>query len=112
MHVAVVLGMGAVPGALGASGIFFDRRTEAKGYFVVAGTIRGGLVALLVTSTSPAASGLIAGASLGALYGGRHCIDGDSLTSEECEKACEYILPPSIVSGALIGVLAWGFDSQ
>jgi uncharacterized membrane protein HdeD (DUF308 family) len=100
----VVIAIGAILGLVSTLGIFFDRRTNGKGYVVAAGTIRGVLVALLVAS-SPVASGWLMAAALGAFYGAVVALMVVLSHGSSARQHAIYIFPPSIISGALIGVL-------
>jgi presenilin-like A22 family membrane protease len=99
-----VIATGAILGLVSTLGILFDRRTEGKGYIIGAGTIRGVLVALLVAS-SPVTSGWLGEAGLGALYGAVVALMVVLWHGRSARRHAIYIFPPSIVSGALIGVL-------
>jgi hypothetical protein len=86
-------------------GIYFDRRTEGKGYIVAAGAVRGVLVALSLAS-NPAASGdWVRAAELGALYGAIVALMIVLSHGSSAPQHARYIFPPSILSGALIGIL-------
>ena len=105
MHLAIVCGVGAALGLVSTLGVLFVRSDAGKLPIVAAGTLRGLLVALLVASSAHAARGWLGAAGLGALYGG---LVGTMIILSHGKSArqhAKYILAPSVVSGALIGVL-------
>jgi hypothetical protein len=61
--------MGAVIGLLGAVGISFDLRVPGRYSIVVAGLLRGILVALMTGLSLSPHSGWLVGLGLGTLYG-------------------------------------------
>ena len=80
-------------------------------YVICAGIIRGLLVALLAAATMPAMSGWITAAALGALYGAMVALMIVLSHGEVARRHAIYIVPPSVVSGGLIGALIghfWG----
>lgn len=105
MHTEVIIAIGAILGVVSTLGIYFDRHTDGKPYVVAAGAIRGILVALLVAST-PGVSGLRLRASvLGGIYGAVVALMIVLSHGRSARQHARYIFPPSIISGALIGVL-------
>jgi hypothetical protein len=104
VRIQVVIAIGAILGLVSTLGIFFDRRTDGKSYIVAAGTIRGVLVALLVAS-SPVDWGWLREAGLGAFYGAVVALMVVLSQGRSARQHAVYILPPSIISGALIGAL-------
>jgi hypothetical protein len=86
-HLISVLAIGAALGLVSTAGIYFDPRAGGKFYVICAGTIRGALYGavialMIVLSHSKGARG--------------HAI---------------YVIPPSVISGGLIGLLIeqlWG----
>jgi hypothetical protein len=108
MNTPLVIGIGAVLGLLGASGIYFDPRTPGKRFIVAAGTLRGALVAIVTGLSMTAYSGWVAGSGLGLLYGALFgamiCLSKGSAALEHAK----YIIPTSAVTGAFSGALiAW-----
>lgn len=108
MNTPLVIGIGAVLGLLGASGIYFDPRTPGKRFIVAAGTLRGALVAIVTGLSMTAYSGWVAGSGLGLLYGALFgatiCLSKGSAALQHAK----YIIPTSAVTGALSGALiAW-----
>jgi hypothetical protein len=105
MHIHIVVAIGAVLGSVSTLGIYFDRRTDGKGYIVAAGSIRGVLVALLVAST-PMITGLwLRAAAFGVIYGAVVALMIVLSHGKSARQHAIYIFPPSIISGALIGLL-------
>jgi hypothetical protein len=110
-HLAGILAIGAAFGLLSTVGIYFDSRVGGKFQVICAGTIRGLLVALLVASTTPASGGWLTAAGLGALYGAVVALMITLSHGADARRHSIYIIPPSVVSGALIGALIghlWG----
>ena len=105
MNDAVVVAIGAALGLVSTLGIFFDRRTEGKGHIVAAGTIRGVVVALLVASAPAVYGQWLRAAVLGAVYGALVALMIVLSHGKSARQHARYIVPPSIISGALIGVL-------
>jgi hypothetical protein len=108
MNTPLVIGIGAVMGLLGASGIGFDPRTPGKRFIVAAGSLRGVLVALVTGLSMNMHSGWIAGSGFGLLYG---ALFGAVICLSEGSAALQhakYVIPASAVTGALSGALiAW-----
>ena len=105
MRLVDIGAIGAVLGLFSTLGIYFDRRTQGKWYIVAAGTIRGLLVALLVGSTSAVSGDWLRGLALGAVYGAVIALMIVLSHGKGGRQHAGYIFPPSIISGALIGVL-------
>lgn len=111
MNVPLVIGIGGVLGLLGAAGIYFDPRVPGKHNIVIAGLLRGTLVALLTSLSMSAHSGWLVGLGLGALYG---LVFGAMICLAKGTAAWEhalYIIPTSVVTGALGGLIIarWAF---
>jgi hypothetical protein len=108
MNTPLVIGIGAVLGLVGASGIYFDPRIPGKRFIVAAGTLRGTLVAITTALSMTAHSGWVAGSGFGLLYGGLFgamiCLSKGSAALQHAQ----YIISTSAVTGALSGALiAW-----
>ena len=108
MNTPLVIGIGAVLGLVGASGIYFDPRTPGKRFIVAAGTLRGTLVAIVTGLSMTARSGWVAGSGFGLLYGALFgamiCLSKGSAALQHAK----YIIPASAVTGAFSGALiAW-----
>lgn len=105
MNTPLVIGIGAVLGLLGASGIYFDPRVPGKRFIVAAGTLRGMLVAIVTGLSMTAHSGWVAGSGFGLLYG---ALFGVMLCLSKGSAAllhAKYIIPASAVTGALTGAM-------
>jgi hypothetical protein len=110
-HLVAVLVIGALIGLVSAAGIYFDSRAGGKFNVLGAATIRGVLVALLVASTVPASGGWLLAGAAGSLYG---AVVGLMIVLSHGTGARHhaiYIIPPSLVSGGLIGGLIGRFWS-
>ena len=105
MPLTGLLLLGAVVGALSTLGVYFDRNLAGKPRIVAAGAIRGTLVALLVVSTKPLHGGLLAPVGLGALYAGIIAVMVILSQGSAARRHAIHILPPAVLSGALIGLL-------
>jgi len=105
MHLLVVLGIGAATGLVSTLGIYFEPRVSAKKLIVAAGTIRGALVALLaaLTVASPSTWATLGG--YGALFGGIVGLMVVLSKGDAARQHVPYILPPSIIAGAVSGVV-------
>jgi hypothetical protein len=105
MNTPLVIGIGAVLGLLGASGIYFDPRVPGKRFIVAAGTLRGMLVAIITGLSMTVHSGWVAGSGFGLLYGALFgvmlCLSKGSAALQHAK----YIIPASAVTGALTGVM-------
>jgi hypothetical protein len=105
---SLVIGIGAVLGLLGASGIYFDPRTPGKRFIVLAGTLRGALVALLTGLSMHSDSGWVDGSGLGLLYGTLFGVMICLSKGPAAWQHVKFIVPTSAVTGALSGALiAW-----
>lgn len=108
MNMPLVIGIGAVLGLLGASGIYFDPRTPGKRLIVAAGTLRGTLVAIITALSMVSHSGWVVGSGFGLLYGTLFgaliCLSKGTAALQHAK----FIIPTSAVTGALGGALiAW-----
>ena|SRR5712675_604617 len=105
MNTPLVIGIGAVLGLMGASGIYFDPRIPGKRFIVAAGTLRGVLVAIVTGLSMTVHSGWVAGSGFGLLYGALFgvmlCLSKGSAALQHVK----YIVPASAVTGALSGAL-------
>ena len=100
-----MVSIGAVLGALGAAGIYFEPREPHKHQIVAAGTIRGSLVALLAAFSMSPESGWLVGLGFGALYG---ALFGGVIYLAKGGPAsgdAPFVIPSSGLTGALSGVL-------
>ncbi len=108
MTMSLVIGIGALMGLFGASGIYFDPRTPGKRFIVMAGILRGILVAMLTGLSMSPDSNWVDGSGLGLIYG---ILFGVMICLSKGTAAwqhVQYIVPASAVTGALSGILiAW-----
>jgi hypothetical protein len=108
MNSPLVIGIGAALGLLGAAGIYFDKRVPGRHLIVIAGLLRGTLVALITGLSMSAHSGWLGGLGWGALYG---ALFGAMISLSKGAAALQhaaYIIPTSVVTGAFSGMLiAW-----
>ncbi len=105
MNYPIVALIGSVLGVLGAAGIYFAPDEPYKHQIVVAGTIKGALVALLTGLSMSAESGWLTGLGLGLLYGG---LFGSVIYLAKGGPAsgdAPFVIPMSGLTGALSGIL-------
>lgn len=105
MNIPIVILIGLLLGALGAAGIYFEPAEPYKRQIVVAGTIRGALVALLTGLSMSSESGWLSGLGLGLLYGALfgavvYLAKGGSASGD-----APFVIPMSALTGALSGLL-------
>jgi hypothetical protein len=100
---AVVI-IGAVFGALGGAGIFFEPREPYKWQILIAATLKGILVALLtafsITTTARWWSAMMTGALYGLAFGVVIYLAKGGPKSGDAP----YVIPSGIITGALIGL--------
>jgi hypothetical protein len=108
MNIPLVLCIGAIPGALGAAGIYFDTRVPGRNFIVAAGTLRGVLVGLLTGLSLSAHSGWLVATGFGALYGFLSGLVVCLAKGASAFEHAKYLLPSATVTGAVSGaLLAW-----
>jgi hypothetical protein len=108
MNIPLVIGIGAILGLLGASGIYFDPRVPGKRFIVAAGTLRGILVAMVTGLSMTRHSGWVAGGGFGLMYGALFGVMLRLSKGSQALQHVKYIVPASAVTGALSGALiAW-----
>ncbi len=105
MNIPIVIAIGSVLGVLGAAGIYFEPQEPYRRQIVVAGTIRGALVALLTGFSMSSESGWLTGLGLGVLYGALfgavvYLAKGGSASGD-----APFVIPMSGLTGALSGLL-------
>ena len=100
-----VIAIGAATGLVSTLGIYFEPRVSAKGLIVAAGTIRGAIVALLAALMVASPSTWLTLGGYGALFGGIVGLMVVLSKGEAARQHVRYILPPSIIAGAVSGVL-------
>lgn len=108
MNVPIVVAVGAGLGFLGAAGIYFEPEEPYRAHIVGAGTLRGALVGLLTASFLPEGSGWLQGLGLGALFGMLFGLVVYLAKGGRASGDAPFILPTSVVTGGLTGLLiAW-----
>ena len=108
MNTPLVIGIGAVTGLLGESGINFDPRTPGKRFTVAAGILRGTLVAVMSGLSMYVHSGWVVGSGFGMLYGALFGLMICLSRGATAWQQAKLIIPSSAVTGALSGALvAW-----
>ena len=112
MNLILVLVIGAAIGALGAAGIFFEPREPYKVEIFVAGTLKGILLSLLVGLSLTSRNRWWQGAGYGLLYGLVLGLMVFLAKGGFKSMSAPYVVPASVVEGALMGVLLWRFAIQ
>ena len=97
-----IVAAGALVGFLGAVGIYFDPQEPYKHFIVVAGTLSGVVLALVIAAVVEAATPLLptllAGAGLGLLCSATvYLAKGGWLSAD-----APYVVPTGIVSGLVL----------
>jgi hypothetical protein len=105
MNTPLVIGIGAVTGLLGESGINFDPRTPGKRFTVAAGILRGALVAVMSGLSMYVHSGWVVGSGFGMLYGALFGLMICLSRGATAWQHARLIIPSSAVTGALSGAL-------
>ena len=113
MNFIVCLVIGAVLGALGGAGIYFEPEEPYKWQILLAATLKGALVGLLTGFSLAPDSRWWAGLATGAAYG---CASGLVIyLAKGGPKSGDapYVIPSTIVTGALTGlfIIFWGFKA-
>ena len=105
MNLGVVLLIGAVMGALGGVGIFFEPREPYKIEIFFASTVKGILISLLTALSLGGNVPWWHGAGYGVLYGFSFGLVIFLAKGAFKSKDAPYVVPSSIVVGLIIGVL-------
>ena len=105
LNVPIAILIGSVLGAMGAAGIYFEPREPYKRQIVVAGTIRGVLVALLTGFSMSTESGWLTGLGFGVLYGALFGAVVYLAKGGLASGDAPFIIPMSGLTGALSGLL-------
>lgn len=105
MNVVVVLLIGAVMGALGGVGIFFEPREPYKVEIFIASTLKGILISLLTALSLGRSAPWWHGAGYGTLYGFSFGLVIFLAKGAFKSKDAPYVVPSSIIVGLIIGVL-------
>ena len=105
MNLTTVLLVGAIIGAAGGAGIFFSKEEPYKVPIFLASTLRGVLVSLLTAYALTPTATWVRGAGLGAGFGLATGLVVFLAKGGFRSKDAPYILPSSVVTGAITGVL-------
>ena len=109
MNVVVVLLIGAVMGALGGVGIFFEPREPYKVEIFFASTLKGILISLLTALSLGKSEPWWHGAGYGMLYGFSFGLVIFLAKGAFKSKDAPYVVPSSIVVGLITGMLLANF---
>jgi len=100
-----ILIAGAIVGFLGAVGIYFDAREPYQHFIVIAGTVSGALLALLISAvvdrTSTRIVAFMWGALLGFLQGTVIFLAKGGWVSWDAP----FVVPTSVASGMILGLI-------
>ena len=105
MNISVVLLIGGLMGALNGVGIFFEPREPYKVEILLAATLKGILISLLTGFSLGPGSSWLRGAGFGALYGFAFGLVIFLAKGAFKSKDAPYVVPTSVVTGLIIGVL-------
>jgi hypothetical protein len=105
MNIIIVVLIGAVMGALGGVGIFFEPREPYKIEILLAATLKGVLVSLLTALSLGGHSPWWHGAGYGLLYGFSFALVIFLVKGAFKSKDAPYVVPTGIVLGLITGVL-------
>ena len=105
MNVTVILAIGAVMGALGGAGIFFEPREPYNIEILAASILKGVLISLLTALSLGRSAPWWHGAGYGMLYGFSFGLVIFLAKGAFKSKDAPYVVPSSIVVGLIIGVL-------
>jgi hypothetical protein len=109
MNITIVVLIGAVMGALGGVGIFFEPREPYKIEILLAATLKGILVSLLTALSLGARSPWWHSAGYGMLYGLSFGLVIFLAKGAFKSKDAPYVVPSSVVGGLITGVLLANF---
>ena len=112
MNITIVMLIGAVLGALGGVGIFFEPREPYKIEILLAATLKGILVSLLTALSLGGRSSWWQGAGYGLLYGFSFGLVIFLAKGAFRSKDAPYVVPSSIIIGLITGVLLAKFAFQ
>ena len=114
MNLVIVLVIGAVIGALGGVGIFFEPRESYKVEICIASTLKGILISLLTALSLGRSGPWWHGAGYGMLYGFNFGLVIFLAKGAFKSKDALYVVPSSVVVGLIIGVLVnqFAFSSR
>src|SRR6266480_915814 len=109
MNMTIVVLIGAVMGALGGVGIFFEPKEPYKIEILLAATLKGILISLLTALSLGGRSPWWHGAGYGMLYGFSFGLVIFLAKGAFKSKDAPYVVPSSIIVGLIIGVLLANF---
>jgi hypothetical protein len=104
MNITMVVMIGAVMGALGGVGIFFEPREPYKIEILLAATLKGILISLLTALSLERRSPWWHGAGFGLIYGFSFGLVIFLAKGAFKSKDAPYVVPSSIVVGLITGV--------
>jgi hypothetical protein len=109
MNISVVIIIGAVMGFLNGVGIFFEPREPYKIEITLAATLKGVLISLLTGFSLGQGSSWLRGAGFGMLYGFAFGLVVFLAKGAFKSKDAPFVVPMSIVTGLITGVLLTKF---
>jgi hypothetical protein len=105
MSLLAVLFLGVLIGAAGGAGIYFAKEEPYKTPIFLATMVRGGLVSLLTAYAITPGGSWLRGAALGGSFGLATGLVVFLAKGGFRGRDARYILPSSLVTGALTGIL-------
>ena len=109
MNILVVLFIGALMGFSNGVGIFFEPREPYKVEILLAATLKGILISLLTALSLGAGGSWLRGAGFGMLYGFAFGLVIFLAKGAFKSKDAPYVVPMSIITGLITGVLLANF---
>jgi hypothetical protein len=109
MNILIALLSGALMGGLNGVGIFFEPREPYKIEILLAATLKGVLISLLTGFSLGPGSSWLRGAGFGMLYGFAFGLVIFLAKGAFKSKDAPYVVPMSIVTGLITGVLLANF---
>ena len=109
MNILFVLIIGALMGGLNGVGIFFEPREPYKVEILLAAILKGILISLLTAFSLGAGSSWLRGAGFGMLYGFAFGFVIFLAKGAFKSKDAPYVVPVSVITGLIIGVLLANF---
>ena len=109
MNILFVLIIGALMGGLNGAGIFFEPREPYKVEILLAAILKGVLISLLTAFSLGAGSSWLRGAGFGILYGFAFGLVIFLAKGAFKSKDAPYVVPVSIITGLITGVLLANF---
>ena len=104
MSLPIVILIGAVLGALGGAGIFFEPREPYKWQILCAATLKGVLIALLTGFSITAITRWWLAIAIGALYGLAFGLVIYLAKGGRKSRDAPYVVPSGIITGGLTGL--------